>query len=501
MPRQDRSKFDPLEPEKSFISRGIRSLLDLFPRLPRVEESSFEVEDISPSALLSKALQKQQLAPGLTAVGRQGKAPATNRTSEQLLQAAANNESGVRRVSVTEPSGRTVEVEGSTPVDIAAALEGRTELRPMRELTGTESQALKFFGLDPRSAVVSPQTRVPKAAADTTLRAAPSEPEQERGGLLGILERAGEFAGTPRGQILLGSIAEAIGGESVGGALGTVARQLGEGRAAQEVTGATAEGTPAPASQAALSPALQQQAIRSGLALREAKTQEERAKVMNELNQAQTAATASVEEQRENALLMEETRQNNQLELQKAEEASRIAVGQALDNRWMNVGEGFVLNWKTGEVRRIYDAAQFKGSSRIGNINSADYKQMLEFTANNFLPKVWEKYKEEMKALGFDSLVDIQRAFTDPESGTVNPGLVLARLDDKDKREFSDILMKFTLGDLQGVPRTATLSQIIAEGSNFVRPGDVRNGMRYIGPAAQFGTAETSKKENWVKVE
>mgnify|MGYP007059492174 CR=1 FL=1 len=106
---------------------------------------------------------------------------------------------------------------------------------------------------------------------------------------------------------------------------------------------------------------------------------------------------------------------------------------------------------KTKEIRQIFDVSKLQASSSpVAKLKSADYAQILEIASAEFVDDVWKNHEAEMKALGYETLGDLQKALQDPESGAVNFSKVLGHLNPEERVKFAQAVEQYTVETILG---------------------------------------------------
>lgn len=312
----------------------------------------------------------------------------------------------------------------------------------------------------------------PLAGAEGQGQVAPASPQSQS-----FFQRAGNFFGSNQFATVAARAAQAITARdplSPAHQLAGVANNLASSVAYENYTNALREGRK-PTEQEAFALSAQERQAAMQSYLQERITESRIANI-----DAQTAGTLTKDEKLQEAQAERDTRMSlgelsagvtliNGVEdrklrgqLQEASITSNEKLAGLRNNEWMNVGNGYVFNFKNQQIMKIYDSAEGDGASAVGKLNSSDYKLFRDLTAEEFLPVMWKKYNAELKK-EYKSFKELQAAFSDPESGGIDPSKVFAHLGDEDKVAFAEALNSYTQGIQLGYPPTSTYFARIKE--------------------------------------
>lgn len=317
--------------------------------------------------------------------------------------------------------------------------------RPDSEVTGVKTPEGFEFSATP-------------AVADSTLGTTPKAGEFVGGGGKGIWDRIGSFIRDPRFSYLTAEAAKAIAPYSPGiQQIGGVASNLAVNRAVQNYERVLEEGGDLTDPQFDIIPnELRQQAVQAKLEGRKLDIQEQYMGALGEQARATAAGVVPAE---------------TKVELENQANATRLELGR-MRNNWMNIGQGHVLDIRTGDVTKAYDYKTGTGGSAVGNLNSSDYRLFNEYTTATFLPLAMENRRAELVKTQGESaakLVDLIGEFKN-DDGSTNFQALMKYLSEEQRVEFAGQLNEYTTNIGRGIPPTGTFLQQQMEANTVQTP-------------------------------
>jgi len=324
------------------------------------------------------------------------------------------------------------------------------------------------------------------------------QPEQaDDGSFMGALER---MLKDPRAGYVLGKAAQAVTAadpRSFGFQLGGVGAELSQANAYEQYVADLATGQQPGEYAQILSPEQKDLANRRVMAERKMALDENNAGVQRAYTEKLTSGVLTAEEKQamqDERIAAQEAQTEKQITAQKDLQDARLAVQLELGhskNKWMSLGKdrNLVFNWETREVRRIApDSPADSGGTKIGDLNAAMYKQFQDAAVAEFLPEVFQKYEEKWKERGWATAVEMKKAFTNPQTGAMDYGILMSELEPEDQAKFAKRLSDYTVAQMNGIPYTAVFAGIMDEKLEDVpkpnaapKPGEIRNGYKFKG--------------------
>jgi len=384
----------------------------------------------------SPEIAKAGVAPNVPAPVQSG-GSATNDTqlAHELIQAVANPQSGVGSIKL--PSG--LEVTGVTP----------------DKLQGT---------------AVSGQQRIPSSSTPPVGKqevTPPAVPVEQNNSSIFNDQRLG---------YVLGRAAQAVAGTAPNSfqyKLGGLGAELVQGSAYSQYLNDLETGKTPGGYANILSPEQKAAAENRVIAERKLALDETNAGVQRDLIKAQTAGTLTAEEKKnmeEQRLQaskdIAEERNLTSKEINDARIAAQMKLGED-KNHWMSMGKerNYAFNWKTGKIVKVAPTEGDGGGgvSSIGNLNSAMYSKFEEAATAEFLPQVFQKYKDIFAKKGWTTLVELRRAMTNQQTGAVDWELIMPDLSPEDRAKFGNRLAEYTAAHLKGIPYTVEFANIMNE--------------------------------------
>ena len=275
---------------------------------------------------------------------------------------------------------------------------------------------------------------------------------------VGLFDKINRAVQDPRFAHILAETGKAIAPFSPGvQQIGTVASDLAVGRGLSEFEKVLNEGGDLSDEKFSfIPPELKQQAIQAKLAGDEFDINK---KYKEQLIEESAAREAGIQTATEKSRLEDQTN------------ATRLGLGQ-LSNKYMNIGQGHVLEVETGNVVKAYDYKTGSGGSAVGNLNSSDYRLFNEYATATFLPTAMENRRAEVvekQGEDFASTIDLISEFKN-EDGSTNFQRLMKYLSEEERVQFASQLNEYTNNVARGISPTGTFLQQQIEANTITTP-------------------------------